>query len=142
MDETCDADDSKQPGPDLPRRIPRLSKLPTREAVLGWLSTIHQDSRVLKRLPAVRQWSAALSYVWSAACKEFTSALDGGNDLGVQALLDLIELPFRILPRDAQQALSWPATASVDAELRDPAERPPRPAIARARRRPAPPQSH
>jgi hypothetical protein len=34
MDETCDADDSKQPGHDLPRRIPRLSELPTREAVL------------------------------------------------------------------------------------------------------------
>ena len=87
----------------------------------------------------MRQWSSALSALWSAACKEFTTtlatALDGDNDLVlVQAFLDLIELPSRILrphcpgilPRDAPQALSWPATASVAAEGTPPSANPSR----------------
>jgi hypothetical protein len=47
--------DGQQPWSDQPRRIPRLAEMPAREDVLGWLTAVHQDSRVLKRLPAVRQ---------------------------------------------------------------------------------------
>ena len=67
-----------------------------------WLGAIHQDSRALGKLSPVRQWSTETLVAWTSACKAFTpalaAALDGNDDTAlVQALLDLIELPTRVL---------------------------------------------
>ena len=51
-------DDGDRPAALPPCRIPRLTALPSGEELLGWLSVVHQDSRVLGRLPPVRQWRA------------------------------------------------------------------------------------
>ncbi len=61
--------------------------MPAREDVLGWLTAVHQDSRMLKRLPAVRHWPAQLTADWTSACKAFNpslaAALHGGDELAL-----------------------------------------------------------
>jgi hypothetical protein len=96
-------DSGREPGPTRPsRHIPRLTAPPSREQLLMWLGAIHQDSRALGKLSPVRQWSTETLVAWTSACKAFTpalaAALDGNDDTAlVQALLDLIELPTRVL---------------------------------------------
>ena len=81
---------------------------------------------MLKRLPAVRQWPVELTADWTSACKAFNpslaAALDGDDELAqVQALLDLLELPTRVLrrhcpgfrPKDTQRARSGQAAAAA-----------------------------
>ena len=94
--------DGDHPATLPPRRVPRLTALPSREELLGWLSVIHQDSRALGGLPPVRQWPAETQVAWTSACRTFAptlgTALDVRDELAlVQALLDLIELPTLVL---------------------------------------------
>ncbi len=104
---------------------------------------VHQDSRVLKRLPAVAR-AAHRRLARTSACKAFKpslgAALDGNDELALmQALLDLIELPTRVLrrhcpgfwPKDTQQARSGQAAAAAAARGTPPAAHPDPPSFAR-----------
>jgi len=68
------------------------------------------QSRPLRALPPSKLWPKHWTDAWVRACKDFTgvlrSAVDDGSAIAVlQALLDFLELPTRILlPRLEQQA--------------------------------------
>ena len=102
-----DSDEDDEPDTDcqLPApTIPRLENMPPDAELKELCIQLHRRSRILRKLPHARQWPQHWSMAWSAACREFTpvlkTALDSSDDLLMtQTLLDLLELPTRVLSR-------------------------------------------
>ena len=76
-----------------------LTALPSEDALVDILKSMHVDSRILCRLPPARLWPSHFKRHWREQTKAFTprlkAALDDGSELALlQILLDLLELPL------------------------------------------------
>jgi hypothetical protein len=71
-----------------------------RRSMTSGLLKVHEASRHISQLPHPRSWPVHLTVKWTAACRGFTPVLAKANDspddlvrVGLQAILDLLELP-------------------------------------------------
>ena len=94
----------KHPPLSLSTITPRFSTIPSDDELKPLLTRIHLKSRALRALRPSHLWSDHMRETWSTECRRAAAdlqvALNKETDLAtVQAVMDVIELPSRVLAR-------------------------------------------